>query len=434
MAWDDVPGVISRHDGKLRNAGKRPLPPLDDLPFPVRDAEARHVLGIPCAPLLGSRGCYADCAFCCIYAYADSAEGARYHRRSPENIVGEMEREYSARGVRLFVFHDDNFFVPSPARNIERYTRLQDLLLARGMDDIALVIKCRPNDVHEELFALLKSMGMIRAYVGIETNSDEGVVGLNRRISPADNQRAVALLKRLDIYCSFNVLIFDPEATVEGAERNLGFMERHVDIPFNFCRAEVYAGTPLESILREQGRLRGNYLGWGYSMRSPRVELLFRIAATAFHGRNFKSDGVANLNMGLRFDNEVLRRFYPDAWDDQWHRRLVEFSRRVGNSSVTMMRDAHAFAGTVDLSRHGEIKRYAIELARRVGRSNLDLLREVKVLRLEMEDRMARLGHRWPAGPPGSPAPWAAETARLTTSVGSTASTEQLPAPPGAQP
>ena len=60
------------------------------------------------------------------------------------------------------------------------------------MTDIALVIKCRPNDVTPELFALLKSMGLLRAYVGIETNSDEGIVSLNRRITSDDNRRALA--------------------------------------------------------------------------------------------------------------------------------------------------------------------------------------------------------------------------------------------------
>ncbi len=34
---------------------------------------------------------------------------------------------------------------------------------------------------------------MIRAYVGIETNSDEGIVSLNRRITSQDNQRALAV-------------------------------------------------------------------------------------------------------------------------------------------------------------------------------------------------------------------------------------------------
>ena len=191
---EGVPGLVQRAERGVRVGTPRPLPPLDTLPFPDRRGEPHDILGVHAAPIIGSRGCYADCSFCCIYAYAENADGARYRRRSPENVAAEMRREYEERGVRLFIFHDDNFFVPSAQKNVERYARLKELLDAAGMTGIGLVIKCRPNDVDAELFALLRSMGLIRAYVGIETNSDEGIVSLNRRITSADNRRAVECL------------------------------------------------------------------------------------------------------------------------------------------------------------------------------------------------------------------------------------------------
>src|ERR1041385_4174736 len=133
--------------------------PIATLPFPVRLGEPHQVMGVKVSPIVGSRGCYADCSFCCIFAYAENADGARYRRRSPENVFEEMRREYVERGARLFVFQDDNFFVPAVAKNLERYRRLGELLDGAGMGDIGLVIKCRPNDVVPELFRLLKSMG-----------------------------------------------------------------------------------------------------------------------------------------------------------------------------------------------------------------------------------------------------------------------------------
>jgi anaerobic magnesium-protoporphyrin IX monomethyl ester cyclase len=418
---------------------KRPLPPLDTLPFPIRGGEAHDILGVRCSPLVGSRGCYADCSFCCIYAYAENARGARYRMRSPENIVAEMKAEYHERGVRLFVFHDDNFFVPYLPTNLKRYRHMAELLRAEGMDDIALVIKCRPNDVDEELFRLLKSMGMIRAYVGIETNSDEGIVSLNRRISSDDNRRALRILRALEIYHSFNVLIFDPEAKLDGVEANLRFMEEFADTPFNFCRAEVYAGTPLKSILELERRLTGNYLAWGYQMRDARVELLFRISSTAFMARNFKPDGVANLNMGLRFDGEMFRRFYPQAWDRAFHDRLQALSRAVGESTTAYLREALAFVCGVGLGDGNQagtyedttaVKRFTLDLARRVARADLKLLGEMKELRREMEGRIRAVGGHGLHNRYGRNMPaWAAESARLGSSVGLEVSTELLPAP-----
>lgn len=409
---------------------KRPLPELDTLATPERSGAPHDVLGVACSPIIGSRGCYADCSFCCIFAYADNADGARYRMRSPESIAAEMRDEYDKRGVRLFVFHDDNFFVPDARKNIRRYERLAALLRDAGMTDIGLVIKCRPNDVDRELFELLRDMGMIRAYVGIETSSDEGVVSLNRRITAEDNHRALTLLRELNVYCSFNMLIFDPEATLEGVSANLDFMLEFADVPWNFCRAEVYAGTPLKHKLEAEGRLRGDYLAWDYEMREPRVELLFRIATNAFFGRNFKPDGIANLNMGIRFDNQVLKRFYPRGWDAAFDARLVAMSRAVGEDSVANMRDALAFVREVDPHDHAAVNAFTLALSRRVARADLTMLGEIKRLRREMNARAEAAGAASIDGRFGRGMPaWAAETARLGTSVGRELSTEILPAP-----
>ena len=425
-----MPGLVLREQGTVVVGDKRPLPPLDSLPFPVRDGAPHDILGVACAPLVGSRGCYADCSFCCIYAYAENAQGARYRMRSVENIVAEMRAEYHGRGVRLFVFHDDNFFVPYLPTNKKRYQRMAELLHEEGMDDIGLVIKCRPNDVDEELFSLLKHMGMIRAYVGIETNSDEGIVSLNRRITSDDNRRALSVLKKLGVYHSFNVLLFDPEATLQGISRNLDFMEEFADSPFNFCRAEVYAGTPLKKILELENRLTGDYLAWGYSMREPRVELLFRIASTAFAARNFKHDGTANLNMGLRFDGEVFRRFYPSVWSAELQEKIRALSERIGNDTVANLRRALDFVTTCDLTSSRAVNDFTLTLARAVSRADLAFTVETKALRREMESLVRTVG-----GPSGDKRyaatmrPWAAESQRLGNSIGLELSSEILPAP-----
>ena len=65
------------------------------------------------------------------------------------------------------------------------------------------------------------------------------------------------------------MLIFDPEATLVGVERNIDFIEAFADIPSNFCRAEVYAGTPLKAILEQSGRLDGDYFAWTYRDARP---------------------------------------------------------------------------------------------------------------------------------------------------------------------
>jgi hypothetical protein len=338
-----------------------------------------------------------------------------------------MSQLYHQRGVRIFVFQDDNFFLPTVAPNLKRYRHFAELMREEGIEHAGLVIKCRPNDVDEELFALLKGMGLMRAYVGIETNSDEGIVSLNRRITAEDNRRAMAILRKLEIYNSFNILIFDPEATLDGVAANLDFLEGHSDFAFNFCRTEVYAGTPIKKLLESQQRLMGDYMAWDYEMREDRVELLFRIALLAFNRRNFDHDGVHTLNMGIRFDHEVVKRFYPDVWQDIWRTEAVQLSQRIGADSVAHMRRALAFVRECDPYDDTTVRSFALDLARSVAKSDLKLIPEIKMMRRRLEAALrSRYDNEksWPV--------WAAETRRLAGSTGRELSTELLPAPSSA--
>jgi len=40
----------------------------------------------------------------------------------------------------------------------------------------------------------------------------------------------------------------------------------------NFCRTEVYVGTPLMRRLEREGRLVGDVFGWDYAIADPRAD------------------------------------------------------------------------------------------------------------------------------------------------------------------
>ena len=384
---DTIPGLVTRAVCGLQAGPPRRLPALDGLPFPDRRGEPQAVFGFPIAPILGSRGCYADCSFCCIQSYFAAAEGPRFRQRSVESIVAEMKMERLHRGIRIFVFHDDTFLLPGRTASLDRYGRMWELMRREGLTDIGLVIKCRPDDVDREVFGLLQDMGLVRAYVGIETNSGEGLVSLNRRVGADDNLRAMQVLNELGVFSTYNLLLFDPEATFRGIGANLAFAEAHTEVPFNFCRAEAYPGTPMKARLEAEGRLWGDFLGWDYEMRDPRIGLLVRLADTVFQGRNFRSDGIATLNMGLRFDAEVLRRFLPRGWDEELNARMKDFSRRFALDSIEKLRKAAAFCEAVDLSDVAYIRAFTAGLARSTARADLDFLGEARQLQRECSRR-----------------------------------------------
>jgi radical SAM superfamily enzyme YgiQ (UPF0313 family) len=307
-------------DGAPFSTGHPALPDLATLAWPDRRGEPAACFGHNISPLVSSRGCYANCSFCCIAAWHEqSLPGKRYRLRDVEEVAAEMVYMQRTRGIDIFVFHDDNFFVPGHKKNIERFEALAGALERRGIGDFATVVKARPTDVTPAVFRVLKErLRCIRTYIGIETDADQGLSTLQRWSQSKQNHRSIDVARELDLYACFNMLLFDPDTTIESLETNIAFMRFAPEFPSNFGRVELYAGTPLLARMQAEGRCRGDYMSWDYTLSDPDAERVFQIAMRCFDERNFGIDALANRIMGTRFDIEVCRHFHPDLFRPEW--------------------------------------------------------------------------------------------------------------------
>ena len=355
-------------DGVPQATAARPLAPdLDALPFPTRFGDLQVHLGIPTTFLVGSRGCYGHCTFCCIHAFIRESKGPAYRARTPDNVADEIAELRFSRGARLFVFHDDDFFTRNREHDLARVTALRDALRRRGVGDVAFVVKARPDDVDPEVFRVLREIGLLRVYVGIEAGSTQGLKTLGRGVDLETNRRGLERLRAQGVYTCFNMLIFDPDSTLASLRASLGFLRDNPDIPMNFCRTEVYVGTPLEKRLVREGRLRGDEFGWDYDIADPEAELVFRIFSRAFLDRNFRCDGLMNSNLGLGYHLYLLKHFYPNAWSPAIHGQTLELIRRVNLDAVTRMEAIVDFVRTP--AAHSDDGR--LEYAERATRESL---------------------------------------------------------------
>jgi anaerobic magnesium-protoporphyrin IX monomethyl ester cyclase len=334
-------------DGAVVANPARPLAEdLDALPMPDRFGDPQLHLGIPTAFLVGTRGCYGHCTFCCIHAYLRDAGGPKYRMRSPDNVADEIAELRRSRGTRMFVFHDDDFFTRDHVHDLARATALRDALRARDVKDIALVVKARPDDVDEKVFDVLEDIGLLRVYLGIESGSTRGLKVLGRGVDMTDNRRALTFLRERDVYTCFNMLVFDPESTIASLRESFAFLREIPTVPMNFCRTEIYVGTPLMTKLEREGRLIGDAFGWDYRIRDPYAERAFRIFARAFLDRNFRCDGLMNSTLGLGYHLHLLRQFYPRAASAELRRLSDDTTRRVNLDSVTRMTQILDFAAS----------------------------------------------------------------------------------------
>ena len=173
-------------------------------------------------------------------------------------------------------------------------------------------MKARPDSITREAISILDDLGLFRVFLGVENASLRGLRNLNRKCTLEQILNALEILNDYDVHIAYNLLMFEPDTRLEDILTNLRFMERHMENPFNFCRAEVYAGTGLEAKLRAKNRLLGDYFGFDYRIKDLQAEAFHQIANYAFFDRNFDDMGLHYLNMQVDFLFQVLRRFHPE--------------------------------------------------------------------------------------------------------------------------
>jgi anaerobic magnesium-protoporphyrin IX monomethyl ester cyclase len=344
-SWTSIAGLCYRAQGRIVNNAPRPLiADLDTLPFPSRDTLPQYYLGLGVSPIVGSRGCYRDCAFCSIHAFYGASRGQAQRFRSVANLMDEMELLYHGFGVRFFIFNDDEWFPPGPARLV-RVDELEDALRRRDLD-VIMSIKCRADDVEEDLFRRLLALGVVRAYVGIESGSENSLRTLNKHTTVAQNYHALQVLNDVGMLADFGMIFFDPESTVGDVRANLDFfraMAGEGQAPLSFGRLEVYAGTLILDRLQRAGRLTGDYLAWNYAIADPRVELLFRMMFAAMRHRYYHNRGLGKQCSLAYYELTMYRYLLKERADPALASQLRAFVARVNNHALQVLEEMFAF-------------------------------------------------------------------------------------------
>lgn len=391
-----VPGLVWRcADGRVcHNPPAEKPTELDRLPWPVRMEPPDAYLGLPIANLLASRGCTHSCAFCSIAAWHKLCGGPRLRLREPVVVAQEMATLY-ARGYRIFNFHDDNFFLPSQRQNLQRFWRLRGELKARGVDRIAFAVKSRPDTVDEETFAFLKEFGLFRVFLGIEAGTADSLSRLGRGQVPEQNERALDIVNRLDLHATFNLLLLNPDSTLEDFRANVDFLRKHANNPMNFCRTEIYAGTPLEERLRQEHRLLGDYWGYNYLIRDERAESAFRLIYLGMGGRHIGEDCTHHLTMRVDFERQLLSQFW--GCPESLRQRVKSFIRRVNLNSCDYL-DEIADAADSGSATAEDQEEFLRNISARVQRDNQGFATEGSQLVAEINQISQpekRRSHMW---------------------------------------
>lgn len=307
--WREITGIAYRDGENVHlNHLRPPVVDLDTLPRPDRTSFNYESEVLPTAAILGSRGCPWDCTFCSIRPFYEAQGGTLRRFREPREVVDEMLELYHERGIYLYLFQDDDFLAGS--RRAQRWAcEIADGIIEAGLaGKLAFKISCRSDEIDRDCLAHLQRGGLTHVYMGVEAGDEDDLLAMNKRIKPITHLKAGEVMRSLDMSFDFGFMLLQPYSTFKSIRNNIQFLEDFVGDGYavaSFCRMLPYVGTPIKARLEEEGRLLGSAFEPDYKFLDPKIDYFYDWMLTAFHQRNFTSNGLCHILRAMLFEAYV---------------------------------------------------------------------------------------------------------------------------------
>ena len=367
-ALSEIPGLVTRgRDGLCGLARTAALVDIDAVTPPMRPSRLFEIGGVPVTFILTSRGCIGECRYCAISAFNRSTAGPRYRLRDPEKVADEIGVLYHRRGGRVFFVQDDLFVLPNARQTLSRIDALTRALTARHVHDAMFWIKGRPETITMEVLDAAWKMGARHLFLGVEHSVERRLSYLGRRHRHRHNLDAIARLKAAKLRPSFNLMIFDPECTLEEVGAVMDFGASCAEIPWNICRTEVYPGTELFRNLKAAGRLQGDYRTYGYTMTDQRAEVLFRILRVSLNEHAFDVDSLLNKLISLSFSRQIHEHYLPGKTTTEVSEAVDRLIVEAHRATVSEIGAAIRFVAGEPGASFASVRRFAAEQAERLA-------------------------------------------------------------------
>jgi radical SAM superfamily enzyme YgiQ (UPF0313 family) len=289
----DIPGLIYRNDGEVVINERAAVEELDNLEFPewelinpltYPDApQGTFTKRLPVAPIVTSRGCPYECAYCGV----KSNTGNQLRKRSPHNIISEIVMLTERYSVKEIHIEDDNFTFDK-----KRAIDFCNLLIS---NKINISWAC-PNGVRldmldEELLKLMERSGCYSFAIGIESGSSKILKDMNRKMSLNTLKEKVNLIASVtDIRMTGFTIAGYPTETPEDIEETIRLT---LSLPISRVQYSNFLplpGTKIFHSLIESGEISMKELEWdlfrdnkiAYSPRGMSPEKLSAIIKKGF--------------------------------------------------------------------------------------------------------------------------------------------------------
>jgi radical SAM superfamily enzyme YgiQ (UPF0313 family) len=251
-AWDQVPGLIWRQDGGLKQNQRQPVRRLEALPGPAleyftpgRYQETPGSAGLPgIIPVQSRRGC----PMRCIYCSTPLLEGTQTRAWAPEQVASWLAAWHEKWGLSRFYFVDNIFNCPAD------YGRRLCRAIAALRLPLEWVCLINPAFPDRELFELIRAAGGAMVQVGNESGSELVLSRLGKGFALRQVERTLKLLQAANLPFTCFLLLGGPGETRETVEESVAFLEAYQPKLVNLkAGIRIHPGLPLHRLALAEG-------------------------------------------------------------------------------------------------------------------------------------------------------------------------------------
>jgi len=265
VSFSGIKNICHKLENKVIFEEMRPLiQDLDSLPYQDYGGDNKYfientlqnidpLVNVQELRVFASRGCPFNCAYCYNSILRKLYKNEKYYRiKNVESVISEIEyarREF--KNIKKIKFDDDTFIFPKEWIHefCEKYKRR----VACGFE-ILFNAECLDEDILKEL----KSSGLKRVQVGVQTGSRKESEEIYNRSLPMENIRKFASsAKALKLEVVYDVILDNPLASFKDKEALIDFL-LNLPRPFSLFvySLTLFPGTALCELLLSKGLIR----------------------------------------------------------------------------------------------------------------------------------------------------------------------------------
>lgn len=282
---------------------------------------------LPNAVLMASRGCPHRCTFC-------SQALTKVRRRSPKDIVDEIEychRELGAKSVQLY---DPEFLGMSHAQNVW-ISEICDEIIRRDLQHLGKLVQGRCSKfVTDEVLEKMKAAGFKWIWFGVESGSEKVLKAIQKDETVPDIVATFKKVRKHGIQRLMFLMVGLPEETPEDVVATGRLVEASKP-----DRVRVHIATPLPGT-KMYDQLQERIIHYDYSLYDTRL--------TVVHStETMDADTIKRMYEWLHFKYEVgywyfAKLFFKSLLDPKELAKTPTRVKKVLDHSLMKMRGSAA--------------------------------------------------------------------------------------------